>query len=296
MPLVSIVMPVYNAQDYLEEALESIIGQTYPKIEIIIVDDNSSDSSLEIVRQFKVKYKGMKIKIVALKRRLNSGGDRCANEGIKFARGKYIARMDADDIATPKRIETQVEFLESHTNTFLVGSNAYVIDKEGKIIGEKLEPLSNEDIYKSYFRFHPLIHPTCMFRRLLKNKSAFKYQIKHSANNDYLTFFKLICKGYKFANIEEKLLYFRVHGRNATFENMKKNYINTLKIRIHVMLKYRYIPSPKDLGNLLAQTAVVMLLPEKTLLEIYFMAKGIKPINPLSVLLSFRKSFPSIVS
>lgn len=273
-PLVSIVMPVYNAEKYLTEAIQSIMKQTYQNFELIIIDDKSTDRSSSIIRNFKNKFP-KKIQTYVMSKNLNCGGDKCANFGITKARGKYIARMDADDIAVLTRIEKQVEFLEAHKSVFLVGSNAYVINSEGEIIGEKKEPLSPSDIYKSYFTFHPLIHPSCMFRTHIGGKK-FQYKIQYNANNDYLTFFSLICKGIIFTNLEDKLLYYRIHEKNDTFVHMKKKFINTIRIRLLMVNKFGYTPSFKDIFINLIQMVIVFPLPERVLKQIYFWAKGIK--------------------
>lgn len=256
------------------EAIESIFFQTYKNFELIIINDASKDNSLEIIERFQKRFP-KKIKLVQNKRNLNCGGDKCANKGILLTKGKYIARMDADDICHPKRLEKQIMFLEKHPEVFLVGANAYVINKKGSLIGEKLEPQSNDEIKKAYFTFHPLIHPSCTLRRVFKNKK-FRYEIKYSANNDYYTFFKLLCMGYQFANLKEKLLYFRIHGANDTFINMKEKYLNTLKARLVMVFKYGYRPRVRDVLIAVVETIVVFLLPEKILTNIYLLAKGIR--------------------
>jgi glycosyltransferase involved in cell wall biosynthesis len=273
LPLISVIMPVYNAGDYLVPAVESILHQTYQNFEFIIIDDASTDNSLDVLRRYKKLYPD-KIKLLALKKNRNHGGDRCVNQGLKLAKGKYIARMDADDIAVLTRLEKQVTFLETHPDIFLVGSSAHVIDSKGNTIGEKLEPNSTKDIYNAYFTFHPLIHPTCMFRRIHKG-IEFRYNIKFSANNDYYTFFGILCKGYKFINLDEKLLYYRIHGKNDTFVNMKQKFSNTLKIRYEIVTKYGYKPSPRALLITIFQSLAIYLLPEKMLRNLYFLAKGI---------------------
>jgi glycosyltransferase involved in cell wall biosynthesis len=298
-PLLSVIMPVYNSKDYIHEAINSVLNQTFQDFELIIIDDASTDSTVSIIKKFQKKYPN-KIKLIQVKNNLNCGGDKCANEGLKVATGKFVARMDADDVADVSRFEKQVNFLKTHPRVFLVGSNAYVIDKSGKVIGEKLEPLSNEEIYKAYFGFHPLIHPTCMFKRKLKDGTPFRYEIKYSANNDYYTFFKLICQGYIFTNMEEKLLKYRIHNSNATFVNMKKKFINSLRVRLAMVANYGYIPTPKNIFMLTAQTGVVLLLPERMLLKIYFLAKGIikkeellPNLNPFIIL---KRSFSTVFS
>jgi glycosyltransferase involved in cell wall biosynthesis len=269
----SVIMPAYNSKDYIKEAVLSVLNQTFKDFELIVINDASTDNTLEILEN--LSKKDNRIKIINLKVNRNCGGDKCANFGISKARGKYIARMDADDIADPKRFEKQIKFLDSNPDIFLVGSNAYVINKEGKIIGEKTEPLKNEDIYKSYFGFHPLIHPTCMFRTKLLDGSKFKYEIRYSANNDYYTFFKLVCQGYKFVNMPDKLLKYRIHNNNATFVHMRTKFVNSLKIRLVMFTKYNYQPSVRDFTTLIAQSVAMFILPEKLLLKVYFLAKGI---------------------
>ena len=295
IPTLSVIMPAYNSEDYIEEAILSVVNQTFQDFELIVIDDASTDATVAIIKKFQKKYPG-KIHLITLSENQNCGGDKCANKGMEIASGKYIARMDADDIADPTRFEKQIKFLEKNKKVFLVGSNAYVINRKGEIIGEKNEPLSSEAIYKAYFGFHPLIHPTCTFRARLKNGKKFSYEIKHSANNDYYTFYKLICQGYKFVNLDEKLLKYRIHNNNATFVNMKEKFINSLKVRLAMVANYGYIPSPKDIFMLFAQAGVVLILPEKMLLKIYFLAKGIIKINELkpNISISAFRKFASI--
>ncbi len=280
----SVIMPAYNSESYIEQAILSVLNQTYKDFEFIIIDDNSTDSTLKIINKF--ARKDSRIRVLQSGRNLNCGGDKCANLGLKAAQGEYIARMDADDISYPTRFEKQIKFLEDNKNIFLIGSNADVINHEGEIIGEKTEPLSSEAIYKAYFGFHPLVHPTCMFRSKLKNGKRFEYKIKYSANNDYYTFFRLICQGYKFVNMDERLIKYRIHSHNATFVHMKHKFVNSLKIRLSIVHNYGYRPSFKDVVMLCAQTMTVMLLPERVLLKIYFLAKGI--ISKEDILSSFR--------
>ena len=295
IPTLSVVMPAYNSEEFIEEAISSVVNQTFQDFELIIIDDASTDNTVKIIKKFQKKYPN-KISLIQLSENQNCGGDKCANHGILIAKGKYIARMDADDVADTTRFEKQIKFLEKNKNVFLVGSNAFVINKKGEVIGEKKEPLTTEAIYKAYFGFHPLIHPTCIFRAKLKNGKRFSYEIKHSANNDYYTFYKLTCQGYKFVNLEEKLLKYRIHNHNATFVDMKQKFINSLKVRLAMVANYGYIPSIKDIIILTAQAVVVLTLPERMLLKIYFLAKGIIKINELKPDISvsaFRK-FASI--
>lgn len=266
-------MPVYNAGSFLVPAIESIFNQTFTDFELIIIDDNSTDQSWKIIQKYQRKYP-KKIISRRMPHTLNCGGDSCANMALKEAKGTYIARMDADDIAHPTRFAKQVTYLESHPGIFLVGSNAYVIDKNGEIIGNKLEPSTSQDIYKSYVTFHPLIHPSTMYRRIYKNIQFF-YDIKYSANNDYYTFFTLICKGYKFKNLQEKLMYYRIHETNDTFVHIKEKFFNTVKIRLTMVLKYHYKITFKQFLTTIIQGIILLVLPERLTKYIYLLSKGI---------------------
>lgn len=277
-PLVSVIMPVYNAGEFLVGAIESILGQTYKNFELIIVNDASTDDSLKIISSYKKRFFG-KIRVINLKKNLNRGGDVCANLGFAKAKGEFIARMDADDIAVPVRLEKQVNFLLRHPKYALVGSNAFVINKEGEITGEKIVPSLHKEILKEFFVFNPLIHPTVMIRRSVLIGKKELYEIKYNANNDYLTFFKLITSGLKFANLKQKLIYYRVHGKNDSLNFVKSRFLNSLKIRAKAVFEYGYKPSLKSVIKLFGQVMIVIFLPEKAILSIYLVVRGIKKVS-----------------
>jgi glycosyltransferase involved in cell wall biosynthesis len=208
----------------------------------------------------------------------------CANLGLPLAKGKYIARMDSDDIAAPNRLEKQVAFLEKNKRVFLLGTNAYVIDKKGKIVGEKNEPQTTTGIYKAYATFHPIIHPSVMMRRIVNDK-PFSYQIKYSANNDYYTFFKMLCRGHIFVNLPDKLLYYRIHDKNDTFVKIKRKFLNTLKVRISMAFEEGYRLTAKDIFINIAQSLILLTLPEKYIKELYMLSRGIT--KPKKITLPF---------
>lgn len=284
--LISVIMPVYNAGSFLHEAIESILNQTYQNLELIIVNDASTDNSGKIITKYKRLDK--RVRIVTLKLNVNQGGDSAGNIGYKLAKGKYVARMDADDVAEPTRIEKQVAYMEQHPRVAVLGTQASVIDREGKVVGVKNVPISHADILREFFTFHPMIHPTVMVR-----KSAIKreqlYQTDYHANNDYLTFFGLITSGAKFANLDEPLLQYRIHGENDSLAHVKCNFINSLKIRSRAVTEMGYKPSALAILKLLVQSALVFVLPERVTIELYYRIRGIKPwvSNPYPDHLSF---------
>jgi glycosyltransferase involved in cell wall biosynthesis len=157
-PLVSVVMSVYNAGEYLREAVESILKQTYKNFEFIIVDDGSTDNSFSTLKSFSDN------RLEVFKQR-NQGIQKALNFGISQARGKYIARMDQDDISAPRRLERQVRSLERNSRIAFLGTSFTMIDMDGKLIGHSYHMDRPEDIKLEIFTRNPLGHGTTMIRR-----------------------------------------------------------------------------------------------------------------------------------
>lgn len=208
-PFVSVILPVFNAEQYVAEAIDSILTQTYKNFELIVVDDASQDSSWKIISRYQKQYP-TKIKAIRLKKNRNKGGDEAGNVAYQYAQGELIARMDADDIANTQRLEKQVSYMVKHPNCGVLGTSAVVIDANGTIMGDKKVLTKHQDIYDGYFTFHPMIHPTLMVRRSALPVSKNLYTILFPKNNDYLTFFSLINQNVKFANLSEPLLKYRI--------------------------------------------------------------------------------------
>lgn len=290
-PLVSVILPVYNADIFLKESIESILAQTYKRIQLIIIDDGSTDNSWSIITHYQNKYPRL-ITSIHLKKNINEGGNASANIGIQRAKGTYIARMDADDIAEPTRLEKQVRYLAQHPDVFMVGSSALVIDKDGNAIGEKIMPGNHAEIYNQYMLIHPIIHPTVVFRNNVLNRKCF-YLCGYSANNDYYTFFDLISQGYKFANLPEKLLRYRIYGNNTSLKSIKSSYFNTVQTRIHILKKYGYPLNAKIVIINILQFLLILIAPEKLIFYTYLLSRGI--ISPSSIFTKIRKKIISMI-
>jgi glycosyltransferase involved in cell wall biosynthesis len=272
LPLVSVVMPVYNAKRFLPEALSSIESQSYMNWELIIVDDASTDGSLAISSAFKRKHPG-RVVLVRMQKTQNAGGDCAANVGVRLSRGVYIAKMDADDIAHPDRLKLQVEHLQRNPSVFLVGSQADVIDEKGNLIGEKTVPCTASEIYRGFIDFHTIIHPSIMFRNERKGQQF--YRIRYPLGNDYYTFFSLICEGKKFENLPQKLLQYRIHGKNSSLCDVRIGVWYSFLIRMEVVHKYKYRISPFTIAKTLVQLLCGLLLPQKVSFYLYLLARGI---------------------
>jgi glycosyltransferase involved in cell wall biosynthesis len=291
-PLISVVMPVHNAGLYLRESIESILNQTYKNIEIIIVDDGSTDDSWKIIRSYKKQYPTI-VRAIRNIKALGKSGDPATNMAIMIAKGKYIAKMDGDDIAHHRRLEKQLNFLEKNPEIFMVGTQATVIDKEGKILGTKNTPLTHEEIYENFFLYSYVIHPTIMFRNANKGKKF--YDIKYPCFNEYYTFFRLMTEGKRFANLPESLIYYRVHGKNDTLTHTKKKYLSaTLPIRRDFIIKFGYSPTFKQFTIAALQTIFVYFVPEKLILTLYLLARSV--ITPDQVVDGIKNKIATTVS
>lgn len=265
-------MPVHNAGVFLVPAIESILKQTYTRFELVIVDDGSTDTSWNTIRSYKQKYP-KQIRTYKTGKMLNSAGNGATDFGLSHAKGEFIARMDADDVAKPARLDKQVLYLMNHADVILVGSHADIIDGKGKTTGVKHVPLTHEEIYEAYGVIHPIIHPSIMVRRsMLPNRNKL-YQHKWGVSDDYYSFFKLLQYG-KFANIDENLLKYRVHGRNLSLTGIKNKFFNTFNIRIEAIKNMGYQMSTRSFIVMFLQFAVVSLIPNVILENLYPIMRG----------------------
>jgi len=281
-------MPVYNAEAFVADAIDSILSQTYRNFELVIVDDASQDTSWSIIQKYQRKYPRV-IKAIRLKKNVNRGGDGAGNIAFQHTNPKsaFIARIDADDIALPNRLAVQVKYMQQHPEVAVVGSSVDIINDQNEVVGRKTVAHDHEEIYRRYFEIHPMIHPTLMIRRatLLDSKNLYKLEL--SANNDYLTFAQMISQGKKFANLKETVLLYRVHDSNDSLANIKRTFFNTLKIRHQMVTQYGYTASLYSWAVLISQVFALTFVPEKVLLLGYLMARGM--VTPQKVLSNMLK-------
>ena len=207
-PLVSVIMPVYNAQNYVEEAILSILNQTYQNFEFIIINDGSTDKSLEIIQEY--AKKDNRIKVIS---RENKGLIYSLNEGIKLSKGKYIARMDADDISLSYRFEKQIEFMENNLDVGICGSSAIVFDDKTE---KKWIVYKDENRIKAELLFSsPFIHPSVMIRKSIIDKYNFFYD-KDYIHAEDLELWVRMSDFVKLANIQDILFKYRDTPNSVT--------------------------------------------------------------------------------
>lgn len=197
-PLVSVIMPVYNAASYLEESIRSILNQTFADFEFLIFEDGSTDRSLSIIQAFQDE----RIKVIVSPQ--NRGYVHHLNEGIALARGKYIARMDADDISDPQRLEKQVAFMEENSRTVLCGTRYRTIGSS-ESYGDL--PCSDEQIRLSLLYNNVFCHPSVLIRKSTLHENGLRYPLVHVIE-DYGLWSQLAFYG-NLANLPAYLLHYR---------------------------------------------------------------------------------------
>ncbi len=209
-PAVSVCMPVYNGQAYLREAVVSILSQSFGDFEFIIVDDGSTDRTPAILRDFAAQDR--RVRVIS---RPNTGIAGALNDAIAAARGEFVARMDADDVAQPRRFEKQIEFLRAHPEVVVLGSRVLLIDPYGTPLYESNHQLTHEEIEKTMLQGigWAVVHPTAMMRTAAV-RSAGGYRAEFVPSEDLDLFLRLAQAG-RIANLPEVLLHYRQHRNSA---------------------------------------------------------------------------------
>ncbi|PWW82344.1 glycosyl transferase [Prosthecochloris marina] len=201
MPKVTVLMPVFNGETYLRGAIESILGQTFSDYEFLIVDDGSTDKSLEII----ASYEDPRIRLHA--NGSNRGTVHALNTGLELAKGEYIARMDCDDISLPHRLEQQVRFMDAHPHIGVCGSGMRHI-KGDKLRNFRYQPTSDQELKITLLFNTCFFHPTVIMKKTVLNGALYPDNLIYT--QDYNLWTHLAVKT-DFANLRQSLLYFREH-------------------------------------------------------------------------------------
>ena len=205
-PKVTVLMPVYNGEKYLKKSIESILDQTFTDFEFLIIDDGSTDESLELIKS----YDDTRIKIIVHEQ--NKGLIKTLNEGIELAAGDYVARMDGDDVSLPERLEKQIAFMDNNQDVAVCGTWAKSMNENGKIVST-MKSLSGILLKYNYWKPSPMIHPSVMMRKSLIKE--FLFSVDAASAEDYDLWLRIV-KKHRIFNIKECLLLYRIHGENIS--------------------------------------------------------------------------------
>lgn len=236
-PLVTVILPIYNCELFVKDAIQSILDQTYTNFELLIIDDCSTDNTLTIASSFD------DIRIRIIKKVQNTGYTESLNLGISEAKGIYIARMDGDDVSLPQRFEKQVDFMELYPEIVVCGCNYKILDSEQIIT----KPVSHEAIKIALLQESAIGHPTAMIRTSVLFDNKIKYNREYEPAEDYDLWVRLLAFG-ALANLKEVLFLYRNHEGQVS--ETKKNKQRTLATQSRWnLLKYLQIETNPEEEN-----------------------------------------------
>ncbi len=201
-------MPVFNSAQYLAEAIDSILQQTFGDFELIVVNDGSTDGSAQILDSIEDS------RMILLTNDENGGLIYSLNLGISRARGRFIARMDADDISLKSRFQKQVDFLKKHPEYAVCGTWARLMDAHGRLGRTWKRVTRADEVQAALFFQSPLIHPSVMGRSEVFKAHPYDSEAAHC--EDYALWLELVERGYRLCNLGEVLLHYRLHGSNIS--------------------------------------------------------------------------------
>ncbi|MBS7231902.1 glycosyltransferase family 2 protein [Flavobacterium psychroterrae] len=226
IPKITVLMPVYNCELYIKEAVDSILNQTFSDFEFIIIDDASSDATVSIIKA----YDDPRIQLI--QKPQNSGYTNSLNHGLTIAKGEYIARMDGDDISLPERFAKQVDFLDTNLDVVLCGT-LYQVIGEKKVCDH---PLIHDEIKVKLISGCYIAHPTIMFVKAKFDEHKLAYDSEMEPAEDYELWSRLVFLE-KTANIGQVLLYYRVHNQQVSRIRNEKQIKVAHQVRITMLQK-----------------------------------------------------------
>ena len=234
-PLVSVLMSCYNSEEYIDEAINSILNQTYQKFEFIIINDGSTDTTLAHIQDFHDD----RIKII---NRENKGLVYSLNEGLKICQGKYVVRMDADDISLLNRIEKQILFLEENPEISVCGGAIEEFDEQG-VIKTIIKPTTHIDLLFYSLKSSPLAHPAATIRRSVLTKYQIQYDLNYKYGQDVKLWSEIIRIG-KLANLKDVVLKYRRSENQVSKSKRKEQKALAQTARAEI---YQHINNESDL-------------------------------------------------
>ena len=254
---ISVLMPVYNSENYLTSSIESILSQSFKNFEFIIIDDGSTDNSLEIIE----KYKHNDKRIVLIKNKFNLGTTRSLNLGLLIANGKYMVRMDADDWSYPDRLKTQYEYMEKHSEIGVSGGAIDVCDKDLNVIYTRKYATIDKEIRKKIFLYSPFAHPATIWNtEKIKNLGGYNERLPLS--QDCELYFK-IGEFTKFGNLKDKLIKLRIHNNSSSISKDFTQEKYAIYARLKAIMEFGYEPRFKDKLFILCRIIALFTIPKK---------------------------------
>lgn len=246
--IVSVLMPIYNQAEFLKEAIKSVINQSFKDFELLILNDGSNDNSLKIIKSFKDK----RIKIFSCKKR--QGLAKSLNFLIKKSKGRYLARMDGDDISKKNRLREQISFLKKNKNVYLVGTWAKLIDDKDREIAVIKKPSDFAQIKEKILNNNPFLHSSLLIRKsIVEDIGGYNEDLFYSQDYDFVL---RVAVKYQCANLPRFLVRLRWL---PNFKKQREQHCAAVKIRLNAIWKYGY---PKIKIYKIFLPALILLVPE----------------------------------
>ena len=286
MPVVSVILPVYNGERFLREAIDSILSQTFRDFELIVIDDGSIDSSPSILAECTRHDKRVHVHMEPRNRGLVDS----LNLGLRMAQGKYIARMDADDISLPDRLARQVDYLEINPEIGVLGTQMRIIDQLGATIGQYALPVSHNQIAWALMFESSFAHPTVMMQKRLLERAG-GYNPLFYTTEDHELWTRLLWDT-RFANLQETFLCYRSHHQSTSSTHadiQRANVLLARQILVSRVLEKKvslemidWMAQSQVLGNDLPDDVIEQVI--STIVDIFngFCVKGLFDVNNLS--------------
>lgn len=223
-PKITVLMPVYNCELYIKDALESILSQTYVDFEFLIIDDASTDKTVSIIKS----YRDSRIQLI--EKPANSGYTNSLNQGLKLAKGQYIARMDGDDISLPERFARQVTYLEANPEIVLCGTSYEIMGEEKRT----LIPESHDAIKLALLQSNCIAHPSVIIRRKTLEEFSIIYDTTKEPAEDYALWVQLLGVG-KLHNLQEVLLKYRMQNSSVSRKRFEEQEKRAIEIQLELL-------------------------------------------------------------
>lgn len=260
-PLVSVLMPVFNTQEFVGHAVESILNQTFLHFEFIIIDDCSTDNSWDIL----CKYATADNRVILSRNTTNLGiaGTRNACFAARSPVSKYSAIMDADDISVPDRLKMSVAYLEEHPEVGIVGGNIVIIDRAAREIGKRT--YSGYDVNRTVYTKSPFAQPSVMIRNSVLDRAGM-YDQRYAVAEDLDLWFRILehSKGH---NLNDVLLKYRLSSSQSKNARLKQTIVNTIRIKRYYLKKHKVLMPPAYLRILFEY--VLLLLPSVFIMKLF---------------------------
>lgn len=249
-PLVSVLMPCYNVENYIVESMRSILNQTYSNLEIIAINDCSNDETGDLLLKMATEDKRIRV----IQNTENLKLIRTLNKGITFCSGEYIARMDSDDIALPERIEKEVNFLEQNRDHDIVSSQFWAFRSESPDKRDLHHNPLHDGELRAYMLFKSgICHPAAMIRKRVFTELGLSFGLEYLHVEDYALWSQALYKT-KIANLAEPLLLYRVHKNQVSSQNEYLQIDNKKKV-FAIHCKHLGLPITEDFLDIYASVA-----------------------------------------